>query len=214
MLFSRRAPPDWREAVRVSLWPRRTWSRSFRYARLRIRRVRAVPRSVALGMAAGVFVAVLPIPGVQMLAAAGLAWLVRGHSGIAALATFTANPVTYPLIWVASYAIGATILGSPVSNATRDLDMVAGLMAEPWSQPPATSALALWPILSTLALGAVPLAAMLAILAYLGVHRLLSGRRAVSTTPPIAAVTPLTRKSQRKPTGSLKRDRPPVKAAA
>ena len=190
MLLSRRAPPTWRETLRISLWPRRSWARSLRYALLRLSRMRVLPRSLALGAAAGVFVAVLPIPGVQLLSAAGLAWLVRGHRGTAALATFAANPLTYPLIWVASYALGATILGTPASNATHDFDLISGVMAQGWSDTSAamSAARTILPILKTLTVGALPLALIAAAIAYVGVRGLLR-RRDLAPLAPLPAET-------------------------
>lgn len=182
LLMSRRAPPSWRETLRIALWPRRSWARSLRYGLLRVARVKTMPRTFALGAAAGVFVAVLPIPGAQVISAVGLAWLVRGHRGAAVLSTFAANPVTYPLIWIASYAVGATILGTPVSDATHDLDRITDLMAHPWTQGDAAGATlaggikAILPALATLAVGAVPLAAVSATVAYVGVRHLLRRR--------------------------------------
>jgi len=188
MLMSRRAPPSWGEQIRVAVWPRRAWSRSWRYAVLRLRRVKSLPRSLALGAAAGVFVAILPIPGVQVLSAAGLAWLIRGHRGAAALATFAANPITYPLIWIASYAIGATILGTPLSNAAHDLDSIGGLMSQTWSGAGAETETivhgirAILPAFATLTVGALPLATVSALAAYLGVRHLLRQRDACGAT--------------------------------
>ena len=170
--------------MRVALWPRRSWSRSFRYALIRLKRLKAVPRKLALGAAAGVFVAVLPIPGLQLLAAAGLAWAVRGHCGVAALATFAANPVTYPLIWIASYITGATLLGTPVSDATHDLDAFADMMAHSWSTSTSSHAPAaggwssMLPIFGTLAIGALPLAIISALGAYFVTRHLLRQRDA------------------------------------
>ena len=142
-----------------------------------------------LGVAAGVFVAVLPIPGLQLLAAAGLAWLVRGHSGAALLATFTANPITYPLIWIASYVLGATLLGTPVADATHDLDTFTDLVAQSFASPAMISAASalptLWPILATLLTGAVPLAIVSAGVAYAVVRRLL--RRGAAPLPGLRA---------------------------
>jgi uncharacterized protein len=209
MLMSRRAPADWRETLRISLWPRRSWKRSLRYGQLRLQRLQVLPRSLALGAAAGVFVAILPIPGVQLLAAAGLAWLVRGHSGTAALATFAANPLTYPLIWVASYALGAMILGTPVSNATHDLDMISDVMAKAWTPSAFRTVL---PALTTLTVGAIPLAIVAAASAYVGVRMVLRKKRLpvfVATQPPM----------HRRPVVKIPRHRPrpqaqPAKIAA
>jgi uncharacterized protein len=177
MLLSRRVPITWGQSVRLAVWPRHSWGRSLAYARLRLSRVRGRPRPLALGMAVGVFVAVLPIPGLQLAAAALLAWLVGGHGGAAALATFAANPITYPLFWVSSYLLGATILGTPVGNAARDLDAVADVMTHALT-PSAWPSVAplftpLWPALATIFLGALPLASIAALATYAGVARLL-----------------------------------------
>ena len=196
MLLSRRTPVTWREAMVRAIWPRCGWARSLRYSRLRLMRMRVLPRSLALGAAAGVFVAILPIPGVQLLAAAALAWLVRGHRGTAALATFAANPVTYPLIWVASYALGATILGTPVSDAAHDLDMIGDVVAQGWTTEPAAIKSVL-PALTTLAVGALPLAALSALAAYVCVRRVLRGRDKKLTARPPTAALPRPRVAQR-----------------
>ena len=182
MLLSRRAPLKWREIIRISLWPRRTWARSWRYGLLRVARVKIAPRTLALGAAAGVFVAVLPFPGAQVISAVGLWGLVRGHRGAAVLSTFAANPVTYPLIWIASYTVGATILGTPVSDATHDLDRITDLMAQSWTQAGVAGPTlfggikSILPALMTMAVGAVPLAAVSATVAYLGVRHVLRRR--------------------------------------
>ena len=215
MLMSRREQPTWRETVRNCLWPQRGWQRTIRYARLRLQRLRVVPRSLALGAGAGVFVAVLPIPGLQLLAAAGLAWLIRGHRGTAALATFAANPITYPLIWLSSYALGATILGTPLSNATHDLDLLSGLIAQDWTlSPSATDGLrSLLPALTILAVGALPLAALSALVAYASVRHALRRRDAPVAVPALRLPTRRPRQSAALAISS-RRDWPPTKAAA
>jgi uncharacterized protein len=193
MLLSRRVPPTWGQSIRLVLWPRRSWQRSLAYGRLRLIRVGGRPRHLALGMAVGVFVAVLPIPGIQMVLAALLAWLVGGHGGVAALATFAANPITYPLFWIASYLLGATMLGTPAGNAARDLDVVTAMMAHPLSVGTGQSVISLFvtlrPTLATLFLGALPLASIAALATYAGVWRLL--QRA-----PVSAVRPLLPKTR------------------
>ena len=209
MLMSRRAPADWRETLRISLWPRRSWKRSLRYGQLRLNRMQVLPRSLALGAGAGVFVAILPIPGIQLLAAAALAWVIRGHRGTAALATFAANPLTYPLIWVASYTLGATILGTPVSNATHDFDLISDAMANAWTPAAFRNIL---PAFTTLAVGAIPLAAIAAVSAYVGVRMMLRKKVApvlVAIRPPMRQRRVAKRSAQ--PRGTVK---PAAKIAA
>lgn len=214
MLLSRRVPQTLAQSTRLALWPRHSWKRSVRYAYLRLRRLRARPRHLALGAAAGIFVAVLPIPGLQLLAAAALAWIIRGHSGTALLATFAANPVTYPLIWIASYVTGATILGTPTADATHDLDAFTGIVAQSFATPQAwlPAWVALRPILLTLLVGALPLAAVAAIIAYAGVSRLLKRPARVTPVRPLQLETS-TRRYRRNTTARLRKTER-LKAAA
>lgn len=138
-----------------------------------------MPRRLAMGAAVGVFVAVLPIPGLQLASAAGLAWLIRAHRGAAIAATFAANPLTYPLIWLASYLLGAVILGMPVSEAAHDLERLSGFMNQSWSlagDAPANLRHIL-PPLAAVTIGSIPLALAFAGLAYAGVSQLLRAER-------------------------------------
>ena len=64
---------------------------------------RSVPRGVAVGLLIGIFAL---IPGIQILGAALLCVPSRGNIPLAALMTFLSNPVTTPLILIASAWIG------------------------------------------------------------------------------------------------------------
>ena len=91
------------------MWPRRSLSRSLQYFWKRILRLRATPHAIAAGVAAGAFAAFLPFLGLHVLIAAGLAWVLRGNMIAAALGTAAVgNPLSYPLIWAATYAGGAS----------------------------------------------------------------------------------------------------------
>jgi len=139
-----------------------------------------VPARLALGAAVGVFVAVLPIPGLQLVSAIGLAWLIRAHRGAAIAATFAANPLTYPLIWLASYLLGAIILGMPVSEAAHDLERLSGFMNQGWplaDDAPRNFRHILGP-LTALTIGSIPLALTFAALAYAAVSQLLKAQPA------------------------------------
>lgn len=61
--------------------------------------------TIARGFAAGLFVAFIPLP-VQMLAAAWLAFMIRGNLLIAVLATWISNPITFVPINYIIYRIG------------------------------------------------------------------------------------------------------------
>lgn len=64
---------------------------------------RSVPRGVAVGLLVGIFAL---IPGIQIIGAALMCVPVRGNIPLAALMTFLSNPLTTPLILLASAWIG------------------------------------------------------------------------------------------------------------
>jgi len=70
-------------------------------------------RSVAGGVAVGLFVAFLPMPG-QMAVAALLAVLLRVNLIISVVLVWISNPITIPPMFYFSYVVGTWLLGSPV----------------------------------------------------------------------------------------------------
>lgn len=154
MLFRRREAESFLERLRVHLWPRRSWSRSTRYVVHRVRRLSATPHAVALGFAAGVFAACTPFLGMHMVMAALLAWIVGGSIVAAILGTFVGNPITYPLFWVATYEVGALMLGGG-TNKLR-IDLSDGIFQTDQ----------LWPLLKPMTLGALPFGLVLAAISY------------------------------------------------
>ncbi len=161
MLFGRRVGPTLLERGRVALWPRRSWSRSLRYALLRFERLDAPPHALALGLAIGVFASFQPILGVQMLFAGVVAWLLGASVAAAFLGTFVGTPVTWPFMWLASYQLGAFIIGEERSVTVGELlDALVGLGAA--ASPGGFDAgfgggNIVWQLLWPLAVGAVPL---------------------------------------------------------
>lgn len=154
MLFRRREAESFFERLRVSVWPRRSWSRSTRYIVHRVRRLSATPHAVALGFAAGVFAACTPFLGTHMMMAALLAWIVGGSIVAAVLGTFVGNPITYPLVWVGSYELGSFMLGG--GSERPKIDLSSGVF----------QADQLWPIVKPMSLGALPIGLGLAALSY------------------------------------------------
>ncbi len=72
-------------------------------------------RSVAFGLALGVFVAFMPILG-QMLVAAALAILFRVNLPISVMAVWLTNPLTIAPIYYLCYQVGAALLALPISD--------------------------------------------------------------------------------------------------
>lgn len=128
-----------------------------------ILRLEATPHAVALGLATGVFVAFLPILGVQMVVAAMIAWLGRANVGAALLGTWAGNPITWPMMWVASYLIGITLLGEAGAMTVEELQRTLAQLGDTpphrmsWMAMFDGAKAVLWPILKPLFVGGLVL---------------------------------------------------------
>jgi uncharacterized protein (DUF2062 family) len=111
MLFRRREPFGWRERLRLSLWPRRSFWRSAKYYVKRALRLSATPHAIAAGVATGAFVSFLPIPGLHFILALVAAWFISANLVATALGTAVlGNPMTMPLLWAASFEVGRFLM--------------------------------------------------------------------------------------------------------
>lgn len=182
MLFKRRNPAGFAERVRLILWPRRSWGRSIRYILLRLNRLPSSPHKIAVGAAAGVFAVFTPFLGVQLVIAAVLAFALRGSIVASFLSSFVGNPLTYPIIWFATFNLGNVLLGGTASARIVDLQSKAGALYDSVVnlQPEAIakSAEGLWPLLKPMVVGSVPLGIFAAAAAYVGVRRLIGAAQA------------------------------------
>lgn len=161
MLFGRRHPESFLARLRIALWPRHSWRRSVRYLMLRLERLDATPHAIGLGLAVGVFTSFQPILGFQMLFAGAVAWLLRASVGAALIGTFAGGPVTWPIMWLASYQLGAALLGDRrgvgADELWRALSGVAAAALEVGEGAGAEAGAVAWQVLVPLAVGAVPL---------------------------------------------------------
>lgn len=73
-------------------------------------------RSVAAGMAIGLFIG-LAIPVAQILLAAAAALVLRANVAVAAAGTLVTNPLTVPPIYYAAYQLGTWATGTPAPAA-------------------------------------------------------------------------------------------------
>ena len=117
MLFRRRNKASWPVRVREFFWPRKGLTRPARYLAKRILRLSASPHAVATGVAAGIFSAFTPLLGFHVILALALAYLMAGNLLAAALATTIANPLTIPLIALATFRVGEVFLGVQSAQA-------------------------------------------------------------------------------------------------
>jgi uncharacterized protein (DUF2062 family) len=158
VLFRRRKPDGFLERVRTYLWPRRSFSRSLQYFSKRILRLKATPHAVAAGVAAGVFASFFPL-GFHFIIAAIVCWMIAGNLVAAALGTVFGNPLTFPLLWGASWETGKLILHErlPVHGPPAHLgEMLHNLsLAQLWG-----------PILKPMTIGAIPLGLIFGLVFY------------------------------------------------
>ncbi len=135
-----------------------------------LKRLRASPHEVALGCAVGVFVSITPLLGAQMVIAALLAGLFRASVPAAVLGTFFGNPVSWPIIWTSTYAMGQQMIRlDRVLDAGHFEQNVMLLWAALLERSPellnATAAL-LWPLLLPMLAGSLPLGLLTAAIFY------------------------------------------------
>lgn len=99
-------------------YPSGGFRRATRYVIHRMRRLPDSPHRVARGVFAGCLIGFLPLPGLQFLGAAGLAWVMRGNILAALLGTFNSNPITTPFFAVGAISLGHWMLGidTPLSG--------------------------------------------------------------------------------------------------
>lgn len=164
MLFRTRHKPSFREKIRLLLWPRRSFSRSFRYYGKRIMRITASPHAIAVGLSIGVFAAFTPFFGFHFIIAVVLAYLLAGNIGAAALGTAVANPLTLPFIWGSTYELGRLVISGGKVEGAGSLNLVRAIETMHFTE--------IWtPLIKPMLLGSTILGAIFAVLVY-GVSRI------------------------------------------
>jgi uncharacterized protein (DUF2062 family) len=103
------------------VYPDGGFRRAIQYVIHRMRRLPDDPRKVARGVFAGCLIGFLPLPGVQFLAAWGLAVVMRGNVLAALLGTFNSNPITTPFFAVMSLSLGHWMLGVESNLTPREV---------------------------------------------------------------------------------------------
>jgi uncharacterized protein len=159
MLFRRRKKASLADRLREFFWPRKGITRPARYLAKRILRLSASPHAVAAGVAAGTFSAFTPLLGFHVILALALAYLTAGNLLAAALATTIANPLTIPLIALATFRVGEALLGIESTEAVTAAELFHRLehlqLSELWQ-----------PVLKPMLAGAGLLGVSAAVLSY------------------------------------------------
>jgi len=177
MLFRRRLGLTFLQRMLIFLWPRRGLQRGWRYLWHRMTRISASPHAIALGIAVGVFVSFTPFIGLHFIIAAVISLAVGGSIVASAIGTAAGNPLTFPFIWLASYNLGALMLGhrqrTRVHIELPD-DMVVLLFTQPgefwrafWS--------AIDPYIVQMTVGSIPLGTACGLVVYVIVRSVVAG---------------------------------------
>lgn len=71
------------------------------------------PHTLALGIAVGMFVALLPLIGIQMGLALVVAWLVKANKAVAVALVWISNPITMVPLYYPGYWLGCKLTNMP-----------------------------------------------------------------------------------------------------
>jgi uncharacterized protein len=182
MLFKRRKSLSIGKRLRIAVWPRSGWGRSARYVFLRLKRLPSSPHRIAVGAATGVFAVFTPFLGIQMILAGVLAVAMRGSFVASMLSSFVGNPLTYPVIWFATFNLGNVLLGEAAAPRLVDLRARFEAFGDTIVSGSPDAILrafeAIWPIIKPMAVGSVPLGMLAAGLSYIGVRRAIGATNA------------------------------------
>jgi len=77
----------------------------------RFLKIRGEPREIALGLALGILIGMLPVLGLQTVSAVFLASLLKWNKFSAALGTLVSNPLTIPPLYTLTYLVGERLMG-------------------------------------------------------------------------------------------------------
>lgn len=164
-MFKPGSPKSQTARLRDALWPRIGFRRAWFYRLKRLSRIQVSEHSISLGFATGAFASFTPFMGLHFIIAAGLALALRANLLASAVGTVVGNPLTFPLIWMATYQVGITILGGSHEERPVDAPISEGLDAG------AIASSDLWGSLSgvimPMLVGALPLGLVCAAVCYL-----------------------------------------------
>jgi uncharacterized protein len=177
MLFKRRQGPTLFQRTLMVLWPRRGLQRGWRYLWHRMARISATPHTIALGVAIGAFVSFTPFLGLHFIIAALLALALGGNILASALGTAVGNPLTFPFIWLASYNLGALLLG--YRQRTRiHIDLPEEMLVDVFTRPGAVWR-SFWsavdPYIVPMTVGGIPLGLACGLVVYIIVRSAVAG---------------------------------------
>ena len=85
------------------------FSRTKKYISLSLKRIKASPQELSLGLATGVAISFTPFIGLHALIAIFISWIIGGSMAAAIIGTLFGNPWTFPFIWYLTFEVGQFI---------------------------------------------------------------------------------------------------------
>ena len=93
-----------------------SFSRTKKYIKLSLKRMKGSPRDLAAGLATGLAISFTPFIGLHTLLAILLAWIIGASMAAAIIGTLFGNPWTFPFIWYLTYELGQFLYQGLGSN--------------------------------------------------------------------------------------------------
>lgn len=111
-MFKRNTPQTFFEKTRESIWPSMGIKRTLTYWKQRTKRIlhaEGVDR-LAKGIACGIAASFFPVPGAQIIMAAGLAYIAKLPIVASVIGTLLVLPIFLPFLFMLDFLIGRRIL--------------------------------------------------------------------------------------------------------
>lgn len=144
-------------------------------------RHQGTPEYVARGFAIGVFVALTPTVGVQMILGGFIAHLLKGNRAIAAGLAWISNPLTMGPIFYFNYRIGLLFLPGDAKAGREFIQAIASAsLTDPsgWWAAIERMGRELWGVAGVLWAGSIVVAAVAAAVSYPVILRIVNAERA------------------------------------
>ncbi|MCR9147021.1 MAG: DUF2062 domain-containing protein [Rhodobacteraceae bacterium] len=198
-MIQRQSVRGFSKRLRAFVWPKKGFIRAWKYLAVRLSRLKKSPHAIAAGAASGVAASFSPLLGLHIVLAGVLTFITRGSMVAALVGTLIGNPLTFPIFFSATYWVGARVTDLAATEPSQALDKIAeGLddRSEAEADAAADAVLdaaenmiedgwsfaaidVIWPVLSTMMIGAAILIPFIYALSYLAIRALLNsfGRR-------------------------------------
>ncbi len=143
--------------------------RLYRRAASWLLKYRGSPYSIAMGFAAGLFVALTPTVGIQMLLGAGLAHLLKANRALPVALAWITNPFTMGPIFYFNYRIGAVFFPADEAAGKAFINAISSAsLTEPaeWWSAIKLMGQELWGVAGVLWAGSLIVATIAAAISY------------------------------------------------